>query len=121
MVPIKLVLQILWVGLVLKLLKSWTMVWFLVFYETGLIWSIFTPTSVVSPLPKMMKLLIIILFAPDFYLLGTVMLVFGMGLYELFISNLDIAKVQSEEKFAHRSNLFGLFTLKVSLMLSKFT
>ncbi|KAG5524546.1 hypothetical protein RHGRI_031267 [Rhododendron griersonianum] len=48
----------------------------------------------------------------DFYLLGTVMLVFGMGLYELFISNLDIAKVQSEEKFAHRSNLFGLFTLK---------
>ncbi|KAF7127630.1 hypothetical protein RHSIM_Rhsim11G0038000 [Rhododendron simsii] len=67
---------------------------------------------VVSPLPKMMKLLIIILFAPDIYLLGTVMLVFGMGLYELFISNLDIAKVQSEEKVAHRSNLFGLFTLK---------
>ncbi|XP_051136925.1 uncharacterized protein LOC127255447 [Andrographis paniculata] len=46
--------------------------------------------------------------ATDVYLLGTVMLVFGMGLYELFISNLDKAKSMSDG----RSNLFGLFTLK---------
>lgn len=49
----------------------------------------------------------------DVYLLGTVMLVFGMGLYELFVSNLDIGKLLSEDKAHHRSNLFGLFTLKV--------
>lgn len=48
------------------------------------------------------------------------MLVFGMGLYELFVSNLDIAKSLSEDKFHHRSNLFGLFTLKVSLSIYTF-
>ncbi|MFS8030257.1 hypothetical protein Hanom_Chr17g01531881 [Helianthus anomalus] len=47
--------------------------------------------------------------AIDVYLLGTVMLVFGMGLYELFISNLDPS---SEGSSARRSNLFGLFVLK---------
>ncbi|KAK3008026.1 hypothetical protein RJ639_013438 [Escallonia herrerae] len=51
-------------------------------------------------------------FLSDVYLLGTVMLVFGMGLYELFISNLDIAKSLSQERIPYRSNLFGLFTLK---------
>lgn len=51
---------------------------------------------------------------PDIYLLGTVMLVFGMGLYELFVCNLDIAKTQSKEKATSTSNLFGLFALKVS-------
>ncbi|XP_022871915.1 uncharacterized protein LOC111391013 [Olea europaea var. sylvestris] len=50
--------------------------------------------------------------AVDVYLLGTVMLVFGMGLYELFISNLDKAKLISEGPETQRSNLFGLFTLK---------
>ncbi|KAK9052874.1 hypothetical protein SSX86_029504 [Deinandra increscens subsp. villosa] len=50
--------------------------------------------------------------AIDVYLLGTVMLVFGMGLYELFISNLDIAQSRSEGATARRSNLFGLFVLK---------
>ncbi|KAF5198297.1 hypothetical protein FRX31_012126 [Thalictrum thalictroides] len=45
--------------------------------------------------------------AIDIYLLGTVMLVFGMGLYELFVSNLEIATTPE-----NRSNLFGLFTLK---------
>lgn len=45
--------------------------------------------------------------AIDIYLIGTVMLVFGMGIYELFISNLDIAK-----KSPQRSNLLGLFTLQ---------
>ncbi|KAI3501604.1 hypothetical protein L1887_29503 [Cichorium endivia] len=48
--------------------------------------------------------------AIDVYLLGTVMLVFGMGLYELFISNL--AQSTSEDTPTHRSNLFGLFVLK---------
>lgn len=38
-----------------------------------------------------------------------------MGLYELFVSNLDIAKLLPEEKYEQRSNLFGLFTLQVSL------
>ncbi|KVH95145.1 Uncharacterized protein family UPF0114, partial [Cynara cardunculus var. scolymus] len=46
------------------------------------------------------------------YLLGTVMLVFGMGLYELFISNLDLAQSTSEKTTTHQSNLFGLFVLK---------
>ncbi|XP_010275165.1 PREDICTED: uncharacterized protein LOC104610309 [Nelumbo nucifera] len=50
--------------------------------------------------------------AIDIYLVGTVMLVFGMGLYELFISNLDIAKSFSSKETAYRSNLFGLFALK---------
>ncbi|GFP81539.1 hypothetical protein PHJA_000297200 [Phtheirospermum japonicum] len=50
--------------------------------------------------------------ATDVYLLGTVMLVFGMGLYELFISNLDKAKSMSDGQITYRSNLFGLFALK---------
>ncbi|RVX02170.1 hypothetical protein CK203_025343 [Vitis vinifera] len=48
----------------------------------------------------------------DVYLLGTVMLVFGMGLYELFVSNLDLAKSLPEERNQQRSSLFGLFTLQ---------
>ncbi|XAR70759.1 hypothetical protein NMG60_11027736, partial [Bertholletia excelsa] len=58
------------------------------------------------------RVIFLLVEAIDVYLLGTVMLVFGMGLYELFISNLDIAKLQSAENFPYRSNLFGLFTLK---------
>ncbi|CAL2257923.1 unnamed protein product [Prunus armeniaca] len=50
--------------------------------------------------------------AIDVYLLGTVMLVFGMGLYELFISNLDIVKSSQENKPTDRSNLLGMFMLK---------
>uniref|UniRef100_A0A7N0U4M2 Uncharacterized protein n=1 Tax=Kalanchoe fedtschenkoi TaxID=63787 RepID=A0A7N0U4M2_KALFE len=49
--------------------------------------------------------------AIDVYLLGTVMLVFGMGLFELFVSNLDVEDSFSEEN--NRSNFFGLFTLKM--------
>ncbi|XVE65425.1 hypothetical protein DITRI_Ditri07aG0179300 [Diplodiscus trichospermus] len=58
------------------------------------------------------KVIFLLVEAIDVYLLGTVMLVFGMGLYELFVCNLDIAKSQSEEKITSRSNLFGLFALK---------
>ncbi|CAN4076426.1 unnamed protein product [Withania somnifera] len=50
--------------------------------------------------------------AIDIYLLGTVMLVFGMGLYELFISNFDKGKSESGETSPYRSNLFGMFTLQ---------
>ncbi|KAK1568026.1 hypothetical protein Q3G72_019645 [Acer saccharum] len=58
------------------------------------------------------KVIFLLVEAIDVYLLGTVMLVFGMGLYELFVSNLDIGKMLSEDEVQHRSNLFGLFTLK---------
>ncbi|GLT81036.1 hypothetical protein SLA2020_524440 [Shorea laevis] len=57
------------------------------------------------------KVVLLLVEAIDVYLLGTVMLVFGMGLYELFVSNLSIAKSISMEN-VHQSNLFGLFTLK---------
>ncbi|CAJ1930816.1 unnamed protein product [Sphenostylis stenocarpa] len=50
--------------------------------------------------------------AIDVYLLGTVMLVFGMGLYELFVSNLGSATSLPDQKPSDRSSLFGLFTLK---------
>jgi len=42
------------------------------------------------------------------------MLVFGMGLYELFVSNLGTASSLPGQKPSDRSSLFGLFTLKVS-------
>ncbi|KAE8690225.1 Tetratricopeptide repeat-like superfamily protein isoform 1 [Hibiscus syriacus] len=58
------------------------------------------------------KVILLLVEAIDVYLLGTVMLVFGMGLYELFVSNLDIAKSQSKEKGTSTSNLFGMFALK---------
>ncbi|KAA3470374.1 Membrane protein [Gossypium australe] len=57
-------------------------------------------------------LLLVEAIGEDIYLMGTVMLVFGMGLYELFVCNLDIAKTQSKEKATSTSNLFGLFALK---------
>jgi len=57
------------------------------------------------------KVIMLLLEALDIYLLGTVMLVFGMGMYELFISNLDIAKSHSDDRDLQRSNLFGLFSL----------
>ncbi|TKY70183.1 hypothetical protein E2542_SST06472 [Spatholobus suberectus] len=50
--------------------------------------------------------------AIDVYLLGTVMLVFGMGLYELFVSNLGSATSLPDQKPSDRSSLFGLFPLK---------
>ncbi|XP_062095709.1 uncharacterized protein LOC133801503 [Humulus lupulus] len=58
------------------------------------------------------KVIMLLVEAIDVYLLGTVMLVFGMGLYELFVSNLGTSNSPSEEKSAYASNLFGLFTLK---------
>ncbi|CAN0880207.1 hypothetical protein LINGRAHAP2_LOCUS13531 [Linum grandiflorum] len=58
------------------------------------------------------KVIILLVEAIDVYLLGTVMLVFGMGLYELFISNLSPSKMSPGETMADRSNLFGMFALK---------
>ncbi|KAF5749115.1 hypothetical protein HS088_TW04G01077 [Tripterygium wilfordii] len=58
------------------------------------------------------KVIILLVEAIDVYLLGTVMLVFGMGLYELFVSNLGPAHSQSGKGVPQGSNLFGLFTLK---------
>lgn len=47
----------------------------------------------------------------DIYLAGTVMFVFGMGLYGLFISNVSHGDVDHAVK---NSSLFGMFALKVS-------
>ncbi|KAK8915906.1 hypothetical protein KSP39_PZI022549 [Platanthera zijinensis] len=52
------------------------------------------------------KVILSLVEALDIYLIGTVMLVFGMGLYELFISNFDVAKSSS-----YGSSLIGLFKL----------
>jgi len=42
------------------------------------------------------------------------MLVFGLGLYELFISNLDTSESRTHDIVSNRSSLFGMFTLKVA-------
>ncbi|RCV23149.1 hypothetical protein SEVIR_4G287300v4 [Setaria viridis] len=47
-------------------------------------------------------LILMLLEAIDMFLIGTVMFVFGTGLYELFISEMDMS---------YGSNLFGLFSL----------
>lgn len=47
------------------------------------------------------------------YLAGTVMLIFGMGLYGLFISNVDPNVSPSEDRAIKGSSLFGMFALKV--------
>jgi uncharacterized membrane protein YqhA len=46
--------------------------------------------------------------------MGTVMLIFGMGLYELFVSTLEVAGEEAEgvRTPAHGSNIFGLFHLR---------
>ncbi|CAH8276061.1 unnamed protein product [Arabidopsis lyrata] len=58
------------------------------------------------------KVIFLLVEAIDIYLLGTVMLVFGLGLYELFISNLDTSESRSHDIVSNRSSLFGMFTLK---------
>ncbi|CAM6020378.1 unnamed protein product [Sphagnum balticum] len=52
--------------------------------------------------------------AIDVYLMGTVMLIFGMGLYELFVSTLEVAGEEAEgvRTAARGSNIFGLFHLR---------
>ncbi|CAN8231355.1 unnamed protein product [Cochlearia groenlandica] len=58
------------------------------------------------------KVILLLVEAIDIYLLGTVMLVFGMGLYELLISNLDTSESRTQDNGSNRSSLFGMFTLK---------
>ncbi|XP_050387750.1 uncharacterized protein LOC126804037 [Argentina anserina] len=50
--------------------------------------------------------------AIDVYLAGTVMLIFGMGLYGLFISNVPNDVPSSADRALKGSSLFGMFALK---------
>ncbi|KAF9608097.1 hypothetical protein IFM89_006024, partial [Coptis chinensis] len=50
--------------------------------------------------------------AIDVYLAGTVMLIFGMGLYGLFISNVSPDVPSSVDRALKGSSLFGMFALK---------
>lgn len=51
--------------------------------------------------------------AIDVYLAGTVMLIFAMGLYGLFISNSPPGVISSLDRALKGSSLFGMFTMKV--------
>ncbi|CAN6486994.1 unnamed protein product [Victoria cruziana] len=61
------------------------------------------------------RMVLMLVEAIDIFLVGTVMFVFGMGLYELFVSTFDVTRPQSlsftEEKSFAGSNLFGMFKL----------
>ncbi|KAL3741880.1 hypothetical protein ACJRO7_017366 [Eucalyptus globulus] len=57
--------------------------------------------------------------AIDVYLAGTVMLIFGMGLYGLFISNVSPDVPTSVDCALKGSSLFGMFALKESFELLK--
>ncbi|ONI20541.1 hypothetical protein PRUPE_2G021800 [Prunus persica] len=50
--------------------------------------------------------------AIDVYLAGTVMLIFGMGLYGLFISNVPHDVPSNNDRALKGSSLFGMFALK---------
>ncbi|XP_009368052.2 uncharacterized protein LOC103957596 [Pyrus x bretschneideri] len=50
--------------------------------------------------------------AIDVYLAGTVMLIFGMGLYGLFISNVPHDVPSIDDRALKGSSLFGMFALK---------
>ncbi|CAB4301282.1 unnamed protein product [Prunus armeniaca] len=50
--------------------------------------------------------------AIDVYLAGTVMLIFGMGLYGLFISNVSHDVPSNNDRALKGSSLFGMFALK---------
>ncbi|XP_042014943.1 uncharacterized protein LOC121762972 isoform X2 [Salvia splendens] len=50
--------------------------------------------------------------AIDVYLAGTVMLIFGMGLYGLFISNVPPNVAPASDRSLKGSSLFGMFALK---------
>ncbi|QCD90952.1 Uncharacterized protein family UPF0114 [Vigna unguiculata] len=73
---------------------------------------VFVTSSFMQYFVNRTKVIQTLIEAIDVYLLGTVMLVFGMGLYELFVSNLGTASSLPGQKPSDRSSLFGLFTLK---------
>jgi len=51
----------------------------------------------------------------DVYLAGTVMLIFAMGLYGLFISNSPNNVAATDDRALKGSTLFGMFALRVRL------
>lgn len=50
--------------------------------------------------------------AVDVYLFGTVLLIFGMGVYGLFISNVATDTAACDDRALQNTSLFGLFLLK---------
>lgn len=50
----------------------------------------------------------------DVFLAGTVMLIFGMGLYGLFISNVSSKTPPEHDRALKNTSLFGMFSLKVT-------
>ncbi|XP_052194774.1 uncharacterized protein LOC127802790 [Diospyros lotus] len=58
------------------------------------------------------KMVLRLVEAIDVYLAGTVMLIFGMGLYGLFISNVPPDEPPSVDRALKGSSLFGMFALK---------
>jgi uncharacterized membrane protein YqhA len=48
----------------------------------------------------------------DVYLFGTVLLIFGMGVYGLFISNVATDTAACDDRALQNTSLFGLFLLK---------
>ncbi|GAU38924.1 hypothetical protein TSUD_119900 [Trifolium subterraneum] len=57
------------------------------------------------------KMVLLLVEAIDVYLAGTVMLIFGMGLYGLFISNTPPDVSPSVDRALKGSSLFGMFAL----------
>ncbi|KAL3815105.1 hypothetical protein ACJIZ3_016373 [Penstemon smallii] len=62
------------------------------------------------------KMVLLLVEAIDVYLAGTVMLIFGMGLYGLFISNVPSDIPSADDRALKGSSLFGMFALKVSIL-----
>ncbi|KAF9675558.1 hypothetical protein SADUNF_Sadunf09G0044700 [Salix dunnii] len=58
------------------------------------------------------KMVLRLVEAIDVYLAGTVMLIFGMGLYGLFICNIPPDAPASADRALKGSSLFGMFALK---------
>lgn len=58
------------------------------------------------------KMVLRLVEAIDVYLAGTVMLIFGMGLYGLFISNVPNDVEPTSDRALKGSSLFGMFALK---------
>jgi len=57
--------------------------------------------------------MLLLFFFTDVYLAGTVMLIFGMGLYGLFISNVPPGIPPNVDRALRGSSLFGMFALEV--------
>ncbi|CAM6043230.1 unnamed protein product [Sphagnum compactum] len=58
------------------------------------------------------KVLFKLVEAVDVYLFGTVLLIFGMGVYGLFISNVSSDTKAADDRALQNTSLFGLFLLK---------